>query len=200
MKALVKVSAAFVFFTCILVSYLNAQRVDLSTDQAVRNELAKITAFSSKLDRLCIERPRELTKIIVIGTHASDSDCQFEGAFVDFVYFEKSAALTKSTLVGLGWNIADQKGREDMAKLWVEKGLLAFSTVLYKKDKDFDPYRGITFRGGIKPNFPDFHPPRAVSTENGEVVVTIWVSFMKRGKMFRHYEFRFTKDGNRIED
>ena len=77
---------------------------------------------------------------------------------------------------------ADQKEREKLAMIWVEKGLLAFSTVLYAKDEKFSGN--------------EFQPPQVVSNENGEIIVTLWVSVMKRKKEYHNLEFKFTKDGN----
>ena len=74
--------------TFVLTSCTHAQTVDLSTDEAVRKELAKNSEFKSKLDRLCIERIKESAKIIVIGNHANDRGCRIDGAFVNSVYFD----------------------------------------------------------------------------------------------------------------
>jgi len=54
----------------------------------------------------------------------------------------------------------------------------------------------------------EFHPPQVVSRKNGEVVVTLWVSFetMKLGrkanslkKGFQQYEYKFANDGKSSE-
>ena len=100
------------------------------------------------------------------------------------IYFEDSAALSKKALNALGWKKAKRVEREKLAMAWVEKGLLAFSTVLYTKDKDL--------------NTDEFQPPRAITKENGEVVVTLWIRFVRRKKEFRLVEIRFAKDGNRL--
>ncbi len=181
MKLLIKLTFAFVFLPCILADCAVGQKVDLSTDEAVSKALAKYSDLKSKLDRLCIERLKGPAAIIVIGTHANDSDCQLEGAFVNSIYLEDSAELSQIALTALGWQKANQKGREEMAKLWVEKGLLAFSTVLNTTDKSFPG--------------DDFQPPGAVSGENGETVIRLWTSVMKRKVEFEHIEYRFAEDG-----
>lgn len=195
MNNLMKLSLAFVFLPAVFSGCAIAQIIDLSTDEAVRRELAKNDGFTSKLDRLCIERPVELAKIIIIGAHAGDRDCRFEGAFLNSVYLEESAELTQSGLSALGWEKASQNRREEIAKLWVEKGLMAFSTVLYEKGKDFVPARGITYKGGRKPTFPEFQQPRAVSNKNGDITVTLWTSTMERERRVRYRQFTFTKEG-----
>jgi hypothetical protein len=195
MNNLMKLSMAFVCLPVLLSGCAMAQTVDLSTDEAVRRELAKNDGFTSKLDRLCIERPVELAKIIVIGAYANDRDCRFEGAFLNSVYLEESADLTQNALVSLGWKKASQNRREEIAKLWVEKGLMAFSTVLYEKGKDFVPGRGITYKGGRKPNFPEFQPPQVLSAKDGEVIVTLWTSTMERERRVYYRKFIFTKEG-----
>jgi hypothetical protein len=196
MNNLIKLSLAFVFLPVVFSGCAIAQIIDLSTDEAVRHELAKNDGFKSKLDRLCIERPVELAKIIVIGAHANDRGCRFEGAFLNSVYLEESAELTQSALAALGWEKASQSRRGNIAKLWVEKGLLSFSNVLYEKGKDFVPGRGITYKGGRKPNFPEFKPPQVVSTKDGEVIVTLWTSTMERERRVYYREFTFTKEGD----
>lgn len=198
-KNLVKISFAIIFLQCFSAGCANAQiipnqdrpkveassNIDLSTDEAVREELAKISG-GIKLDNLCIERLKESAKIIVIGNHANDRDCEIDGAFVNSRYFEKTnAAFSKMALDALGWEAANRERREQLAKLWAEKGLSAFFTVLYTKDKDFGS--------------GDFQPPTVVSSENGETVATLWVSFMTRKKEFKHLEYRFAKDGNLLE-
>jgi hypothetical protein len=203
MKYLVSLSLAFVFLYCILAGCANAQStktVNLSTRKAVLEWLGKQKKEKFSKEKVCIGRLKESKQVIVIGFSRNDDDCRFDGAFVYSVYIEDSADLSQIALNALGWKRANQKRREELAKLWVEKGLLAFSTVLYLKGDDFVPGRGITYRGGRKPNFPEFHPPQAVSTEGRDVVVTLWTSFMSREKMVRHHKFRFTKDGSLLED
>jgi hypothetical protein len=172
---------------------------DLSTDEGVLAELQKITDArrenlglinkpASKLEvkNVCIERFKETSKIIVIGFFAYDVGCRFDGAFIGSRYFEKTEIeMHKNALHALGWEKAPKREREMLAKFWVEKGLLAFFTVLYTKDKDL--------------NNQGFHPPQAVSDENGEIKVTLWIQIppgMRREEGFQHVEYRFAKDGS----
>ena len=196
-KVLFQISFALAVLPCILVDCADAQVIDLSTDQAVRKELAKNSEFESALDMLCIHRLKESRAIIVIGTHALDRDCEIHGAFVNSVYFsEDSPELSQKALAVLGWEKAKKEQREKLALLWAEKGLLAFSTVLYTRDKNFDPYRGVTWKGK-KPDFGEFQPPSALVSENGEIVVRMWVARMTRIKTYRRSTFVFTNDGSR---
>lgn len=198
-RSLFQISFALAVLPCVLGACADAQVPDLSTDQAVRTELAKNSEFASALDSLCIQRLKESSSIIVIGTHAMDSDCEVHGAFVNAVYFsEDTPDLSQKALAVLGWEKANKEQREKLAIFWAEKGLLAFSTVLYTQDKDFDPYRGVTWKGK-KPNFGEFHPPNALVSENGEIVVRMWVALMKRTKTYRHRTFVFTKNGSRTQ-
>ncbi len=173
--------------------------IDLSTDEAVLTELQKrIDAKSDapgkkggrKLDgkSVCIKRLKESEKVIVIGTFRYDYGCHYDGAFVDSHYFERAdTALSKKALAAFGWEKAPKREREMLASYWVQKGLLAFSTVLQTKDKDL--------------NANEFHPPRAVTAEDGEIWVTLWIqmpSRMRRGKEFKRVEYRFAKDGSLI--
>ena len=183
MKNLIQVSLGFLFLPYLLTSCAKAQMLNLSTDKAVREALAKISNFKS-MDNLCIQRMKESAIIILIGNHAHDRDCRIDGAFIDSRYLaETDAAFSKTALAALGWKAANQERREQLAKLWVEKGLLAFYTVLYEKHKDF------TAR-------TEFHPPQIASTGNGETTVSLWTSAMRRKVEFQRHEFTFAKDGN----
>jgi len=164
---LIKFSLLFIFLSGVLVGCANAQTVDLSTDKAVIAELQKIVdakrdEIGDKEDKnleakkknagkleakdVCIKRLEESANVIVIGFFADDLGCRFNGAFVDSRYFEKSDAnLSKNALDALGWMTANRQEREKLAKLWVEKGLLAFSALT-------NPRFGavLTEGGGIK--------------------------------------------------
>lgn len=187
MKTLIKLSLTFAFLQGILAGCAYSQTVDLSTDEAVVEQFGKQKNEKLTKDDVCIKRS---ARVIVIGFMG----CSFHAAFVNSVYLEESADLSKNALNALGWKEADQKGREELAKLWVEKGLLAFSSVLYAKDRDLGD--------------DEFHPPQVVSRKNGEVIVTLWVSFESRKlgrkvnylkKGFHQYEYKFAKDGKSSE-
>ena len=207
-----KFALAFLAVSFFLASCADAQNIpvdkfvppDLSTATGIIAELQRIidgkraeSNGDEKLDAkrksasrleakdVCIERLKESAKIIVIGFFRYDYGCHFEGAFINSRYFDADdAALSKTALAALGWEKATKKDRELLATLWAAKGLLAFSNVLYTKDKDFN--------GG------EFQPPQIVSNEDGEIIVTLWISFVRRKKEFRLVEYKFTKDGSEI--
>ena len=183
MQNLFQVSIAFLFLLCFLTNCAKAQTLNLSTDEAVREALAKISDFKST-DNLCIKRMSESAKIILIGNHANDRDCRMDGAFIDSRYLpETDAAFSKTALAALGWKATNREGREQLAKIWVEKGLLAFYTVLYEKHKNFAART-------------EFHPPQIALTEKDETIVSLWTSAMRRKVEFQRHEFRFAKDGH----
>ena len=199
MKTFINISLTFVFLPCILAGCANAQKVDLATNEAViaelqkrvdakRSELGKTGGSKLSAKSVCIERLKESEKVIVIGFFAYDRGCRLDGAFVDSRYFESTdAALSKNALAAFGWEKAPKREREMLALYWVEKGLLAFFTVLYTKDKDMGER--------------EFHPPQAMTAENGEIKVKLWIqlpSGMRRGKEFKRVEYRFSKDGSPI--
>ena len=186
-NGLIKFSLTIVFLPCILVGCANAQKGNLSTDQAVIEQLGKLKNKEFSRDKVCIERLKESANVIVIGFFAFDRGCRLDGAFVNSVYFEEEGTnLSKNALNALGWKKANQKEREKLTMIWVEKGLLAFSTALYTKDKDF--------------KVGEFYPPQVVTEENGETIVRLWVSVMRRKKEYHNLEYRFTKDGNLSAD
>ena len=199
MEALSKVLLAFIILQYVLAEGANAQKIDLSTDAGVLAELQKRADAKPvnpgqkggrKLEArfVCIERLKESTEVIVIGFFAYDRGCRLDGAFVGSRYYDdQDAALSRNALATLGWAKAPQKEREMLASYWVQKGLLAFFTVLQTKDKDL--------------NDNEFHPPRAVTAENGEITVTLWIQMptgMRTGKEFKRVEYKFAKDGNPI--
>jgi len=212
---------AFLFLPCLIAGCADAQiisnrdrpkietpsNLDLSTDEAVLVELQKRVdaereklglgeAGSSKIkaNSIRVIRQKNSAKIIVVSSFRSDYGSVFKGAYINWRYFSKDdAALSENALNALGWKKANRAEREQLAKLWVEKGLQAFNRIVYTKDENFT--------GG------GFQPPRVVSTENGEIKVTLWVikpSGMKPKSAvmrtnFQFLEFRFTEAGNLSE-
>ena len=210
MRELLKLPVSLLLLRCLVAGCAGAQSIslperwkieapsqsDLSTDSAVLAELqriadAKLEALGKTAGRklearfVCIKRLKESAEIIVIGGFAYDRGCRFQGVFVNSSYFEKDdAALSKNALAALGWEKAPKREREMLAKFWVEKGLVPFFTVLYTKDKEL--------------NDQAFQPPQVVSTETGEIKVTLWVRLPRgRGEQgYQHLEYRFGRDGN----
>jgi len=179
---------------------------DLSTDAGVIAELQKIgdakraelpkadekieakRRAASRLEskNVCIKRLKESAKVIVIGFFRTDVGCHFSGAFVGSRYFEKTDLidLSKAALEAFGWQKANQTEREKLAAAWVEKGLLAFYSVLYAKPSELENV--------------GFHPPQFVSEKNGAVKINLFIqlpSRMTREKGFQHLEYRFAADG-----
>lgn len=179
---------------------------DLSTDAAVIAELQKMKdaeiaeapkgdekleakrRAASRLEArdICIERFKESPRVIVIGAFRYDYGCHFEGVFIDSRFYERTKReLHRNALAAFGWEKANRTERENLARLWVERGLLAFFTVLQTKPKELGNY--------------DFRPPYASTTEKGEIKVLLWVqlpSRMSREKGFQHFEYTFDEDGN----
>jgi hypothetical protein len=208
----IKILLVSLFSLCVLAGCASAQNTpnqnrqatesvsntDLSTDEAVLGELQKRADAEreklglagkgkSKLEakNVCFERFKESAKIIVIGFFRYDYGCHFEGAFVNSRFYARDdIEMHKNALDALGWEKASKTERERLAKFWVEKGLLAFFDVLYTKNDDLKNQA--------------FHPPQAVSDENGAVKITLWIQLparMRREKGFQHLEFRFAEDG-----
>jgi len=177
-----------VFLHWVLAGCAQPQTANLSTDKAVLERLGKLQNRDFGKVRVCIERVKELGEVIVIGFFRYDYGCHFEGVFVNSVYMEDGADLSKNALNTLGWKKVNTVQREKLAKLWVERGLLAFSTVLYTQQQDKDL------------NNSEFQPPQVVTKCNGETVVTLWTRVMRRKKTFHRLEFRFAEDGNLSND
>jgi hypothetical protein len=160
-------------------------RYDLSTDEGVAAAREVVSGKQpGAMSRGCVRRNPDLPNIIVVGSFAHDRGCGFQGVFIDSSYFEgEDASLSKRALNALGWVTADNTRRGELAKLWVEKGLLSFLTVLTRQDEEF-PRR-------------QFQPPRIVLRKNGEVGITLWVRLppgMRRARKYQMLEYRFSKD------
>ena len=197
MKTTANALCALTLLSSVWSGCLTAQNIDLSTDAAVLAELRKRAnarneqRAGGKKPRpleardVCIERLKESAEVIVIGFFAYDRGCRLNGAFVRSRYYEeKDADLSQNALATLGWEKAPKREREMLASYWVQKGLLAFFTPVQTKDKDLDA--------------KDFHPPRAITEQNGEVVVTLWIELpagMRREKEFKRVEYKFAKEG-----
>ncbi|MEP6900988.1 MAG: hypothetical protein ABJA66_04510 [Actinomycetota bacterium] len=147
-KRVLPFAVALIFLSGALAVCAAAQTADLSTDKAVIAELQKTVdardakpakgdekleakrKAASRLDAkdVCIKRLKESTKVIVIGFFRTDVGCYFDGVFIDSRYFERDGFdLSKIALAALGWKKAIQIQRENLAKIWVEKALLAFA-------------------------------------------------------------------------
>jgi hypothetical protein len=178
---LLTLSTLFMCFAC--ASGQGLSRYDLSTDEgltaareAVRGK--RLGAYSKG----CVRRSPDLLNIIVVGSFAHDRGCAFQGVFIDSGYFEgEESDLSQSALNALGWETSDAGRREELAGLWVERGLLSFVTVLARKSEDLPIRR--------------FQPPRAMTTKDGEIVVTVWVQLppgRRRGTAYQLLEYRFS--------
>ena len=174
-----------------------AQTPDLSTDEAVlaavqkrvdadRAAAGKPPSRLNKRD-VCIRRIKDAPAVVVIGFFAYDRGCALDGAFVDGVYIEKSdKTLSQKALAAMGWEKAGHIPREEMALMWVEKGLLAFASIVYEDDKEA-PIAG-------------FHRPEVVTPKDGPITVTLWTqrpSGMRNEKAsYQRMSYRFTDDGS----
>jgi len=183
---LINFSLAFVFLSFIFAGCMNAQRtINLSTDEAVLEQLERVQNKKFSKNAICIERVKEPSEIIVIGAFRYDYGCHLEGVFVNKVYYENGADLSKNALSVLGWKKWNREMREKMALAWVEKVLLSFSTVLYSQRTDFKE--------------GEFSAPQIFTKENGETVVRLWTSMMRRKKEFHRHELKFAEDGALLE-
>lgn len=160
---------------------------DLTTDEGVN--AAREAISGKKLDdrsKRCISRDKSLPGMVVVGSFASDYGCRFQGVFVGSRYVAtQDKALSKSALEALGWKSANRELREKLALAWLEKGLFAFVTVIRAQNDDFQNRT--------------FQPPGAVTGENAETVVRLWIRLPAgrvRGRPYQLREYRFSTDGD----
>ena len=127
-KNLVLISLVFLFLPWLPAGCANAQAGDILTDKAMLAQLGKLYDKKFSEDDVCIKRPKESAKIVVIGLKGEDSVCRYNGVFVDSFYLVKDGIETsKSALQALGWEKANEQARQKLTKLWVEKVIFAFS-------------------------------------------------------------------------
>lgn len=189
-----KVYAFLTATICLLICLICANAQDLSqpatrTDKSVASEKDELKPLE-KIN-LCVIKNEELPRITIVGSFAFDIGCLFEGVFVESRYFKKEdMALSKHALAALGWEAANRTEREKLAQLWVKKGFHAHSLIQVEKNKDFKNR--------------SFSPPQAVSKENGEIVVTLWLRFAsavpQKPKIgYQFLEYRFSETGDLLE-
>jgi hypothetical protein len=159
---------------------------DLSTKEGVnaaREALAGRTLDDRS--RNCVRFNKDLIGIAVVGSFAYDRGCRFSGVFVQTQYLgQDDPGLSQAAFAALGWKAANQKQREQLAKVWVEKGLLAFFDVVTETRPDFANH--------------SFQAPQVASEPDGEIVVTLWIHMpvgRSRGRSYQLREFRFSADG-----
>lgn len=137
-KNLFVISPAFLFLSCLLTTCATAQKVEVITDKFVLQTIEKLRGGDWHQDEICIKRLKEQANLIVVGVKNEASVCNLDGAFVDTDYFEQGKLeWTKNALHSLGWEKANRQQRENLAKLWVEKVLLAFSA---KSNQTFEAF------------------------------------------------------------
>jgi hypothetical protein len=150
---------------------------DLSTDEGVLAALQKMidaknavstgdkklntkrqTASRLEAKDICIKRVKETAKIIVIGFFRTDAGCHFDGAFIDSQYYEREVSdVSKIALAALDWEKASQKERENLAKIWVERGLLVFASLSNQS------LAAVSINGEIKVTASSKYPPGVTS-------------------------------------
>lgn len=182
-----KLAGALILVLAATAAAQDNSQFDLSTNDGVN--AAREAISGKKLhdrSKRCIRRDPSLPGIVVVGGFAFDRGCRIEGVFVKSTYVAADdKGLSRNALEALGWKAANQQQREALARAWVAEGLLAFMTVLSDKHEDF----------GSR----SFQPPLAVTKDDGQVVVTLWVrppSGRVRGPLYQLREYKFTKEAD----
>lgn len=173
-------------FGAIAAQTPDLSQFDLSTKEGVN--AARDAIAGTKIDdrsRNCVRLDKDLMGIAVVGSFAYDRGCRFSGIFVKTQYLgNDDSGLSQAALAALGWKTANQKQREQLAQVWVQKGLLAFHEVVTETKPDFANH--------------SFQAPQAASQPDGKTVVTLWIRMpvgRSRGRSYQLREFKFTPDG-----
>jgi hypothetical protein len=158
---------------------------DLSTVEGVN--VAREAKLGKTLDsqsKGCVRIPEELPGIILLGSFAYDRGCALNGAIINKRGFSTDKDVSKLALESLGWGKAGAEKRKELALKWVQFGLLAFENPLEQATKDFTNQT--------------FETPRAVSSADGSITVSLWVqepAGMRCQSVYDKLIYRFLKDG-----
>jgi hypothetical protein len=158
---------------------------DLTTVDGVN--AAREAKLGRKLDSYskgCVEIPKQLPGVVLIGGFAFDHGCMLSDAIIGKRGEPISKDTSRVALSYLGWKGADSEKREALALDWVKYGLLAFENPLTQPTSDFKP--------GV------FQQPQAV-LHDGSISVSLWVqrpSGMRCESAYDKIEYSFLRDGS----
>lgn len=131
-------------------------------------------------DDLCIDRPRQLNDVVLVGFFAYDAGCQYSNAFVNGAY-GTIEDMTPAGLTHNGWD--NEPTRPDLALTWTQDILLVEYHPLNNPNDDFE-----------RTDTPTFTKPSTTPTDSGGVIIELWAEdpagmFPETTYRLRHYEF-----------
>ena len=179
--------AASIFSSC--ASAQDFSGYDLSTVERVN--AAREAKSGKQLDaesKGCVQLPKELPDIILLGSFAYDRGCALDGAIIKKRGLSMSTDFSRIALESLGWKMADTEKRKELALNWVRFGLLAFENPLLKATEDFKSQ--------------PFQTPQVSLNTDGSITVSLWVrrpSGMLCERGYDKFNYRFLKDGTLSE-
>lgn len=160
----------------------------LDTDEGVVKAFNRLNDGSDVVeDDLCIDRPRDLMDVVLVGDFAYDLGCTYSYAFVNGEY-GKIRDLTPAGLAHNGW--ADENNRSSLALIWAQDVLFAEYRSVGSSNEDFE-----------HADTPAYTEEAATLTADGGVVVEWWTEdpagmLPETTYRLRHYEFDV--DGNLV--
>lgn len=133
---------------------------DFSNDEVVLEEVNRIGNHKMNKDDICIERPEKIKDLVLVGFFAHDRGCDGGMIFYKGKEFDNNNDIPK-VMKENGWE--ERTKREFLALEWVKEVSLAWEIPMEEADDDFKSQEEHTFM------------PPTVKTENGEIIVAVWV-------------------------
>ena len=158
-------------------------QVDLQDDDSIRGLVNSVVTPPISKDSLCIARPGLVGGLIIVGSKDANGICSASHGIIgaDVLPIHEAG---QQILVVKRWHEASPKMRAELAREWVQNGVLAFAKVMLAPDKTF-------IAGGT-----GFHGPRGAPDGKGGAVVTVWLKgtqvLSPKGQQQRYTEVQFT--------
>ncbi len=135
---------------------------DLDTNEGVRRAVERATGRDPG-EAVCVERPRALPRVVVVGSFAQDRGCALSGAFIDddFLGYD---ALARDGLARLGFRETSGEAREALGRRFVLE-------VMHAYGGDFLTEPSNAF--GL-PDTPPFRPLEVRAEPDGSIVLEGW--------------------------
>ena len=176
---------AYVVVLCLaLVIPLGASgQVDLQDDDNISGLVNSVVTPAIPKGSLCIARPNLVGGLIIVGSKDTNGVCSASHGIIGADVLPIHEAGQK-ILVVKRWHEASPKMRAELAREWVQNGVLAFAKVMLAPDK--------TFAAGGK----GFHGPRGAPDGKGGALVTVWLKGLpvpsSKGQQHKYTEIQFT--------
>ncbi|MCA9794280.1 MAG: hypothetical protein KC910_20880 [Candidatus Eremiobacteraeota bacterium] len=160
-----------------------------ASDSSLLNQLNAGRKDEDRLtpESVAFQRPAEFPNLVLVGYRQGTSNFLLGTIFVDGKPMSPREASAE-VMPRAGWG-KDEATRLELAKLWVEKVMLAFGDLLVNED----PGGQFGKRGN-----PEYSPPHLRATPDGGVRFSAWIEEPQGaqvGQTYRRSLYLFSPDG-----